>query len=180
MDFDSALHQWIMLILSKQIAAANAGRPNQPTIADTPHSPESEYWQARCVNSAIEISNILARHRVEWGNDHFPVIIMRPVSLAPLALLEGLAERPESQDALVELCITIFAASRRFAVGRGVLGAIQSTAEHAGIQLPAQCRQLIDTMTRAANADKLTTQPTPLPSTGLQWLLEKWDDLELE
>ncbi len=32
----------------------------------------------------------------------------------------------------------------------------------------------------AANADKLTTQPTPLPSTGLQWLLEKWDDLELE
>lgn len=167
-----------MLILSKQVAAFDAGQPNKPTIANTPPSSEHAHWQEVCIASSIDISKLQERHRIEWGNDQFPVIVMRPVSLAPIALLEGLAQRPQSQDAMVELCIAITAASRRFRVGRGILETISSAARRENVQLPAPCYHMIDVVTRSS--EKSRSAPSAhLPSSGVDHLLKKWDDLDL-
>jgi len=173
------LHKWIMLILSKQISAFDAGEPDKPIVAKTPRSTEQAHWQEVCIGTSIDISKILERHRIDWGNDRFPVIVMRPVSLAPFALLEGLSERPQSQEAIIELCICITAASRRFRVGKGILKAIGTVARRDNIQLPSPCCLMIDAMTRSWE-DSRSTTTSQLPSTGVDYLLEKWDDLDLD
>jgi len=132
-----------------------------------------------CIGTSIDISKVVERHRIDWGNDRSPVIIMRPISLAPFALFEGLHERPSSQDAMVELCISITAASRRFRVGKGILKVIGTIARRDNVQLPSPCYHMIDAMTRSWE-DSTSTAAGRLPSTGVDYLLEKWDDLELE
>ena len=168
-----------MLILSKQIAAFDAGEPDSPIISKTPRTAEQQHWQEVCIGTSVDISRILERHRTSWGNDRFPVIVLRPVSLAPFALFEGLSERPESQNAMIELCMSITAASRRFRVGRGILKAIGSVARRDNVQLPAPCYIMIDAMTRLWE-DSRSTTAAQLPSTGVDYLLEKWNDLDLE
>jgi hypothetical protein len=169
-----------MLILSKQVAAFDAGQPDKPIITKTPPSSEHAHWQEVCVTSSIDISKILERHRIDWGNDQFPVIVMRPMSLAPFALLECLSQRPQSQDALVELCIAITAASRRFQVGKGILETFGNAARRENVQLPAPCYHMIDVMTRASEENSPTIQ-THLSSMGVGYLLESgriWISIE--
>jgi hypothetical protein len=168
-----------MLILSKQVAAFDAGQPDKPIIATTPRSSERAHWQEVCITSAIDISKILERHRINWGNDQFPVIFMRPVSLAPFALLEGLSQRPQSQDALVELCIAITAASRRFRVSKGILETFDHVARRENVQLPAPCYQMINVVTRSSGENR-SANHAHLPSSGVDYLLEKWSDLDLD
>jgi hypothetical protein len=96
---------------------------------------------------------------------------MRPVSLAPFALLEGLSERPQSQEAIIELCICITAASRRFRVGKGILKAIGTVARRDNIHFPAPCYRMIDAMTRSwEDSRSITAGQSPL--TGVDYLLE--------
>jgi hypothetical protein len=168
-----------MLILSKQVAAFDAGQPDKPTIAKTPASSEHAHWKEVCITSSIDISNILEQHRIVWGNDQFPVIVMRPISLAPFAILEGLSQRTQSQNALVELCIAITAASRRFRVSKGILETIGNVARRENVQLPAPCYDMIGAMTRSSQGDRAAIQ-NHLHSTGVDFLLEKWDDLDLD
>lgn len=175
----SGLHKWKMLILSKQVAAFDAGQPNKPILANTPRSSEQLHWQEVCITSAIDISGLLERHRIDWGNDQFPVILMRPASLAPFALFEGLSQRPQSQQALVELCINIAAASRRFRVGKGILETIANVAARDNVELPPPCYRMIDAIQRASEENTPGTHPRPAPI-GVEYLLEKWEDLRLD
>ncbi|KAK5047770.1 hypothetical protein LTR84_006435 [Exophiala bonariae] len=174
-----ALHKWMMLILLKQIAAFDAGEPDRPLVAKTPQSSEQKHWKEVCIGLSIDIGKILEWHRRDWGNDRFPVIVMRPVSLAPFALFEGLSERPEAQSAMVELCMCITAASRRFRVGKGILKVIGTIARRDNVELPIPCYQMIDAAMRSLD-DSRFTNAGQLMSTGVDYLLEKWDDLDLE
>jgi hypothetical protein len=92
--------------------------------------------------------------------------------------LEGLSERPQSQEAIIELCICITAASRRFRVGKGILKANGTVARRDNIQLPAPCYRMIDAVTRPWE-DSRSITAGQLPSTGVDYLLERWDDLDL-
>lgn len=175
----SGLHKWIMLIFSKQVAAFDAEQPNRPVITNTPASSEHAHWQEVCITSSIDISKLLERHRVDWGNDQFPVLLIRPMSLAPFALLECLSQRPQSQDALVELCIAITAASRRFQVGKAILETFGHAAWRGNVQLPAPCYHIIDVMRRASEENGHTAK-AHTSSVGVDYLLEKWADLDLE
>jgi len=104
---------------------------------------------------------------------------MRPVSLAPLALLEGLSERPQSQQALIELCINIAAASRRFRVGKGILETIGNVAVRDNIELPPPCYHMIEAVRRSSEENMPGIYPRPA-SIGVEYLLEKWHDLRLD
>jgi hypothetical protein len=168
-----------MLILSKQVAAFDAGHPEQPMIIKTPASSEHAHWSQVCITTSIDISNILERQRIVWGNDQFPVIVMWPLSLAPFALLEGLSQRPHVQDALVELCIAITAASRRFRVCKGILETIGNVAHRENVQLPAPCYDMIGAITRSSQRDQNAVH-NHLHSTGIEFLFGKWDDLDLD
>jgi hypothetical protein len=113
---------------------------------------------------------------VDWGIDHFPVIIMQPVALALLTLLEDLGPEPNS-SAFISMCVTLRAASRRFRVARGVLLMARDMAERNGVALPRETEHLL----RVRAMETKTKQNSMLESEniGLDYLLEKWVDLEL-
>lgn len=169
-----------MLVISKQVAASDAGQLTKPVLSQTPDSFRGQYWQDRCIQIAIDISNILGTLRRTWGTDQFPMVVVWPLSMAPFALLEGLEQRPDSQAALVELCIGACAASRRFQALEGMFATLQKTASERGITLPEECRLMIDAVTRINRKDQQPGGPKTAPSQGLDWLLDKWDDLDLD
>jgi len=99
---------------------------------------------------------------------------MQPVSVAILALLESL-DPEQSKQAFVRLCITLSAASRRFRVGKGILRLVKYTAEQKQIELPSATRQLF-----AELEERVVKQDgSSVEDIGLDYLLEKWDDLDL-
>jgi len=113
-------------------------------------------------------------HSCHWGIDHFPVIIMQPVSVAVLALLEDL-ELEKNRHAFISLCVTIRAAARRFRVAKGILRLVSSTAEQKKIELPRETRQLFSDFEHHV----VREEKSDIGDIGLDYLLEKWDDLDL-
>ncbi|KEF56867.1 uncharacterized protein A1O9_07057 [Exophiala aquamarina CBS 119918] len=93
-----------MLVLSKHLAAFGAGQPSKPLLANTPRSSEHVQGQEVCITSASDISRLQERPRNDRGNDQFPVILMRPVSLAAFALFDGLSRLPQSQEEPCRVC----------------------------------------------------------------------------
>lgn len=128
------------------------------------------------ITSSIRIAELFERIRLKWGTDHFPVIIMQPVAIAIFPLLEGLHETPEAPKAFFTLCLTIRAASRRFPVGNGLLLAVKQTAQKRGIQLPENCRDFFSDL----SAVSVSEHTSDLTDKGLDYLLDKWEDLDLE
>ena len=118
---------------------------------------------------AINIGQLLDQIRTNWTADHFPVIIMQPLAIAVFPLLEVLHERNEPQEALYNMILVARAASRRFRVAKGILTLLQQTAIQMEIQLPEHCQQLL-----SEDHDMDGSQP------GVAYLLEKWDDLDLD
>src|SRR5689334_18510797 len=105
-----------MIVLSKEAAAAEAGRLDRPVIMETLQSRTTGIWQSIAISSAVAISNIMRLQCQNWGIDHFPVIVMQPMSLALFTLLEDLNSH-EIRSAFTSLCLAMHAASRRFRVG---------------------------------------------------------------
>jgi hypothetical protein len=163
-------------VVAKQFAAANAGQTERPLIASTPVALDSDRRRAESIEHAVSASNLFATQRHVWGSDRFPVITSLILSTASVALLEDLENRPESQAALTETVISICAMSKRFYVGRGILGAIQQAAEKTNMPLPQASRDLIHNFTKATAG----REGEKIPTTGLNWLFYKWDDLDLE
>lgn len=175
-DSPSALHNWVVVMMSKQMAAVESGNRSHPSLIRTQLSGERPEWREISISSSIRIADLFEQIRLEWGTDHFPVIIMQPVAIAVFPLLEGLSERPQSQEAFFKLCLTIRAASRRFSVGRGLLLAVLQAAQERNIELPENCRDFF------ADLPSVNTSQakTDLADKGLDYLLDKWEDLDLE
>ncbi|KIW91353.1 uncharacterized protein Z519_08249 [Cladophialophora bantiana CBS 173.52] len=172
-----ALH-WVNITISKQTAALDAGKSSQPSLAKTPQSYKQSHWVEVCISASKQISNLLEQIRLNWGTDHFPVIIMQPATIAAFALLEELTDRPESQEAFFKLCIILRAASRRFRVARGVWRLLHHTVEENGIVLADECHQLLADFNARMDVDPNVA--VSIDNIGLDYLLEKWDDLDLD
>jgi hypothetical protein len=163
-------------MMSKQLAAVESGNRLHPSLIRTQLSGQRPEWRETSISSCIQIADLFEQIRLEWGTDHFPVIIMQPVAIAIFPLLEGLSERPRSQEAFFKLCLTIRAASRRFSVGKGLLLAVQQAAQERNIEIPENCRDFFaDLLSGNGSKDK-----SDLADKGLDYLLDKWEDLDLE
>jgi hypothetical protein len=163
--------------MMKQTSALDAGISNRPTLVHTPESSERGRWKEVATAASIRISELLEMIRQIWGADHFPVIIIQPATIAAFALFEDLEQRRDSQEAFYKLCIILRAASRRFRVNRGVLRLIEKTAKEKRISLPDGCDQLLADFNTAMDLDGSVSATTE--DIGLDYLLEKWDDLDL-
>jgi hypothetical protein len=172
----STLYSWVIITLAKQTVALEAN-PDKPALMSTPHTFEAQSWKRTCRSEAIRISELLEGMRQTWGADHFPVIIMQPATIAAFTLLEDLDNRPESQRAFYKLCIVLRAASRRFRVNRGILRLLERTAKEKYITLPEGCSELLADFTTTMEVDDDAIRFDDL---GLDYLLEKWDDLGLD
>ncbi|KIW16228.1 hypothetical protein PV08_06279 [Exophiala spinifera] len=171
-----ALHNWVMVMMAKQIAAVESGNHSRPLLIRTRSPGEQPKWKEISLTCSIRIAELLEQIRVQWGADHFPVIIMHPVAIAVFPLLESLHETPEAPRAFFNLCLTIRAASRRFPVGKGLLLAVKQLADRRGIQLPENCRACFSDLS-AVSASQNTSD---LTDKGLDYLLDKWVDLDLQ
>ncbi|KAK6371230.1 hypothetical protein LTS17_008961 [Exophiala oligosperma] len=171
-----ALHNWVMVMMAKQIAAVECGHQGRPALIRTQPDGERPKWKQMSITSSIRIAELFEHIRLKWGTDHFPVIIMQPLAIAVFPLLEGLHETPEAPKAFFNLCLTIRAASRRFPVGYGLLLAVEQTAERRGIRLPENCRDFFSDL----SAVSVSRNTSDLTDKGLDYLLDKWEDLDLE
>jgi hypothetical protein len=162
--------------MSKQTASLE-GNTDKPSLITTPSSSEKERWKDICITESIRISELLETMRLDWGADHFPVIIIQPITVAVFALLEELETRPDSLEAFYKLCIILRAASRRFRVCKGVQRLLEKTAKENNITLPDRCRELLVQTNDAMELDETSNRIDDL---GLDYLLEKWDDLDLD
>ncbi|KIW67471.1 hypothetical protein PV04_06718 [Phialophora macrospora] len=171
-----ALHSWVIVTMSKQTASLE-GQTEKISLVITPSSSEKERWKDICITESIRISKLLEMMRQNWGGDHFPVIIIQPLTVAVFALLEDLETRPESQEAFYKLCLILRAASRRFHVCKGVQRLLEKTSKENNITLPDRCRELLIETNDAMELDGISTRIDDL---GLDYLLEKWDDLDLD
>ncbi|KAL2433855.1 Notoamide biosynthesis transcriptional activator notL' [Exophiala dermatitidis] len=171
-----ALHRWVVVMMAKQIAALEAGKLKEPSLVETPQKDKRSPWKEISIATCIEIGELLEQIRLNWGADHFPVIIMQPIATAVFPLLEGLNDRPDSQDALFKLCITVRAASRRFRVGKGVLLLLHQTAKQRNIVLPENCQQLLADFSARMDFQRTVNGISVI---GMEYLLEKWEDLDL-
>ena len=164
--------------MTKQTAALDAGKADNPGLIYTPQSPKHDRWKEVSISAALRISELLELIRQSWGADHFPVIIIQPATIAAFTLLEVLETRPDSQEAFYKLCIILKAASRRFRVNRGVLRLLEKTAKEKAIRLPLGCDQLLADFNNAMDLDGSVSATAE--DIGLDYLLEKWDDLDLD
>jgi len=163
--------------MSKQTAALEANTDN-PSLITTPESSQKDRWKEICISEAIRVSDLLEFLRQSWGADHFPVIIIQAATVAAFVLLEDLESRPDSQTAFHNLCIVIRAASRRFSVNRGVLRLLDSTAKEKCVTLPPESAELLADFNNTTQLNGVHS--TRVDNLGLDYLLEKWDDLDLE
>ncbi|KIX95465.1 uncharacterized protein Z520_08982 [Fonsecaea multimorphosa CBS 102226] len=173
-----ALHSWVNVTISKQTAALDAGTSSRPSLMQTPQSSEQSHWMEVCIAASKNISNLLEQIRMNWGADHFPVIIMQPATIAAFTLLEEMNDRPESQEAFFKLCVNLRAASRRFRVSRGVLRLLHHKVKENGVVLSDECHQLLADYHTRMDVDQQVANT--IDNIGLEYLLEKWDDLDLD
>ncbi|OQV08125.1 Fungal Zn2-Cys6 binuclear cluster domain-containing protein [Cladophialophora immunda] len=173
-----ALHSWVNVTISKQTAALDAGHSSRPSLAETPQSSAQSHWMEVCIAASKNISNLLEQIRLNWGADHFPVIIMQPATIAAFTLLEQLNDRPESQEAFFKLCVILRAASRRFRVSRGVLRLLRHKVKENGVVLSDECYRLLADYDTRMDVDQKVR--ATMDNIGLEYLLEKWDDLDLD
>jgi len=156
-DISSAMNNWIILVLAKQAAAADAGQPTKPTITTTPSSTNTSYWQQVSVSMAVSIGHLMDMIVSKWGVENFPVIIVYPISLALLTLLEHV-EHEGRRRAFVSMCIVLRAASRRFRVAKGILKLVRDTAIDRGVTLPRETEQLFQLERRSSSESAGTKQ----------------------
>ncbi|OQV06012.1 Fungal Zn2-Cys6 binuclear cluster domain-containing protein [Cladophialophora immunda] len=171
-----ALHSWVIITMGKQTAALE-GSTDRPSLVSTPPSFERDRWKHVCRTEAVRISEYLERMRQNWGADHFPVMIIQPATVAAFALLEDL-DRPDCQGAFYKLCIVLRAASRRFRVCKSVLRLLEKTANEINVVVPGGCAELLadEDYSNIMELDGVMR----IDDLGLDYLLEKWDDLDLD
>lgn len=157
--------------MCKEAAAAEADHPRQSNIMGT-----EGIWQARSIEAARAIGNLMLRMYREWGTDHFPVIITQPVSLALFALLDQLHDE-ENIHAFSGLCHTARAASRRFVVFKGILRLVQVTAYDQNIALPKRVERLLVADEISERTEETVGQTGDI---SVDYLLGKWDDFDLK
>ena len=164
-----------MIVLSKEAAAAEAGRLDRPVIMKTPQSSNQGMWRSIAISSALAITNLMRSQCRNWGIDHFPVILMQPTSLALFTLLEDL-ESHDNRSAFTSLCFAVHAAARRFRVGKGILQLVQNMERERSIQLPSEVEQLF----AEKYADQRSAQHAGhTAGIDVDYLLGKWNDLNL-
>ena len=174
---NSALHSWVIITMAKQTASLEA-KSDKPSLVTTPYSSGRVRWKDVCLMEAIRISELLESLRQSCGADHFPVIIIQPATVAAFALLENLDGRQDSQEAFYKLCVVLRAAGRRFRVTQAVLQLLYKTAKENHFPLPEGCEQLLGEFNTTRGIDHGMT--ARINDMGLDYLLEKWDDLDLD
>ncbi|KAK5949259.1 hypothetical protein OHC33_009800 [Knufia fluminis] len=177
----SAIYNWTVLIQAKQVAAAKGGEANKPTITTTWSSSSTDYWQQISVTASVTIGNLMGLLISRWGVENFPVILMHPVSSALLVLLEGV-EHESQREAFVNMCVALRAASRRFRVGKGIMKLVKDKAVEMGVTLPRETEQLFhfERRGRSESTGNGQWEETPKGGIGMHYLLEKWQDLDLD
>lgn len=170
---NSAMYQWVIIVISKQAAAASAGRIKKPEITTTASSDHGR-WRSKAIAAAIAIGNLMREQCLHWGTDHFPVIVLQPVTLALLTLLEDL-ESQGNLSVFATLCIVIQAVSKRFHVARGVIHLAHKTVKQKQVMLPPEVERLLD----VDQADISSDLVPQVDDIGIDFLLAKWVDLEI-
>ncbi|KAK5405208.1 hypothetical protein LTR06_008903 [Exophiala xenobiotica] len=132
----------------------------------------------RAMPYVIALHELLELMRHTWGADHFPVIMIQPATIAAFALVEDVERSPRSGEAFYKICLILRAASRRFRVNKGVLRLLDHTVKDRHIALPNGCQELLADFNTGMELDDVATTRTDDP--GLDYLLEKWDDLDLD
>lgn len=175
------MHNWVILILTKQAAAATAAAPSKPLAMSTPESSVTSYWRQVSISAAITIGNLMELLITKWGVENFPVILLHPISLALFCLFED-SGHDDQRRAFVSMCVALRAASRRFRVGKGILKLVKGTAEDKGVTLPKETDALFR-FERRSQSESTTSdkwEEAPMGGVGMNYLLEKWDDLDLD
>jgi len=163
------LLNWAVVVISKQAAASDATKSSRPSAATTPDSSRRPQWTEICTTASIRIASLLEQLRLERDADNFPVIILQPASVAGLVLLDSLHDGADVRDAFVKTCDTIHLASRRFRVGKGILLILKQVADQKAVVLPPECDPVFAQLDKDVELQR-----------HLDYLLERWDTLDLE
>ena len=117
----------------------------------------------------------------KWGVENFLVILMHPISLALFTLLENL-DHQDLRKAFESMCVALRAASRRFRVGKGILKLVKRKADDKEVTLPKETEPLFrfERRRRSESTGSEQWEEAPMGEIGMQYLLEKWDDLDLD
>ncbi|KAE8154583.1 hypothetical protein BDV25DRAFT_126445 [Aspergillus avenaceus] len=164
---------------------------NARTLVDEAENDGSDFRnqsRKKCLASAREISRLMRLHRSLWGIEHFPGCNIQWIALSLFVLLEGLDDA-DNREAFTNLSIAAKAASRRWALGKGILRAIQLTARKMAVTLPPDTDALFsDLCWESKDLERLSSQYPNFAvvngsvsdeSAELDKFLEKWDTLDV-
>lgn len=149
--------------------------------------PEQETQTIR-LSSAREVARLMGVQRDEWGSERAPAGNIQWISVSLFTLLEGF-DTAENRQAFVELCIAQRALSRLWALGKGVLRAVQLTARQMELPLPPETEALFADFEGLAwsesDSDRFSSmypnfalsirQTNPNDEVELDRFLQKWD-----
>jgi len=163
-------------------------------IADDKDRLDSEFHKCAadtCLKSARQIANLVNMHRLSWGLDLFVVTYIHWITISLFTMLEDLND-PMNREAFTSLSVAAKAASRRWALGKGMLRAVQVTARKMEVTLPPEIDVLFSDFEKQSWGPKdrrelSSSYPNFAVSIGsvqtdeveLDKFLEKWDALNI-
>lgn len=126
-------------------------------------------WTTAAYETSIRISELLMTHSWLWGVQHFPVILIRPISLSLFILLGDLSDVANAR-AFTNLCFWTYSVSTRLRSAEGILDQLSSKVAELGIEIPQEAREYL-TPRQAKRPES--------PEIDVEYLLGKWDDFDL-
>lgn len=155
------------------------------------HSKFHKFAANICLQSARKIASLMDIHRSSWGIDLFVVTYIQWTTVSLFILLEDLDD-PMNREAFISLSIVAKVASRRWALGKGMLRAVQVTARKMEVSLPPEIDVLFSDFEKQSWGAKdrrglSSSYPNFAVSIGsvqtdeieLDKFLEKWDALNI-
>lgn len=110
--------------------------PSRPMIITPNEARET------CVESALQITQMIRIYRSKWGIDFISGTAVYWVSIALFVLLDEL-ENPSNRRAFTDLCSVAKALSKQWFLMRGILRMLQITAKQMHISLPPETEPLL-------------------------------------
>lgn len=142
------------------------------------------------LSSARRIAQLIDHHRSLWGLNIFSAANTQWITISLFTLLEDLDD-PRNRHAFIALAIAAKAASRRWALDKAMLRAVQLTARQMAVSLPPETDALFtdfESLWTAQDRESLSSlYPNFAVSMGavkdeaveLDKFLAKWDALDI-
>lgn len=126
-------------------------------------------WTSIAYGASVRISELLMTHSWHWGVNHFPVILLQPISLALFVLLGDLND-PTHARAFSHLCFWVHSVSVRLRVAEGILAVVERKARELGVTVPQEAREYF------ANRQ---TESSDQPEADIEYLVGKWVEFDI-